>query len=309
MKGVFYMNNKQLQYAIALSKTLNFSQVAEQLGISQPALSKQILNLEKDLGVELFDRKQTPLALTPAGEYFFHHAQDLIYREEQLYKSMEDFKMFKKGSLHIGISPFRSLYLMPSLCKKVKEKFPDVKIILHEFSSDILRANVADGKYDFAIINLPVNESILDITPIKQDQLVLVVPENLVPLIECPSIKTMEHIDFKYCKNLPFIVVSQSQEMRLLFEKICSMSNIEPKIAMEVVGLTTAWTMAQSGIGATLLPLQFIESVDSSDKLKLFIPNHKANVRQPAIITRRGQYISPYAQYAMDILTNKKIDD
>ena len=89
------MNNKQLKYAIALSRSLNFSQVAEKLGISQPALSKQILNLEKDLGVELFDRKQNPIALTPAGEHFFAEVQDLVYREEQLYKSMDDFKSGK----------------------------------------------------------------------------------------------------------------------------------------------------------------------------------------------------------------------
>lgn len=305
MKGVFQMNNKQLQYAIALSKSLNFSQVAEKLGISQPALSKQILNLEKDLGIELFDRKQTPLALTPAGEHFFQYAQDLIYREEQLYRSMEDFKSFKKGTLNIGISPFRSLYLMPDLCKKIKEKFPDVKIVLHEYSSDILRTNALDGKYDFAIVNLPVDESILDITPIEQDKLVLVVPENLIQLIECSLPENMDYIDFKYCENLPFIVVSQNQEMRHLFEKICAMSDIGPNIAMEVVGLTTAWTMAQSGIGATLLPLQFVQNVESDGKLKLFKLKHKANVRQPAIIMRRGQYISPYAKYAIDILTNK----
>ena len=297
------MNNKQLQYAIALSKSLNFSQVAEKLGISQPALSKQILNLEKDLGIELFDRKQTPLALTPAGEHFFLHAQDLVYREEQLYKSMEDFKSFKKGTLNIGISPFRSLYLMPNLSKKIREKFPDVKIVLHEYSSDILRANAIDGKYDFAIVNLPVNESILDITPIEQDQLVLAVPENLIKLMECSLNKDTNYIDFKYCKNLPFIVVSQNQEMRHLFEKICAMSEIEPPIAMEVVGITTAWTMAQAGIGATILPLQFLQNVDIKRNLKLFIPKHKANVRQPAIIMRRGQYISPYAKYAIELLT------
>ena len=61
------MNSKQLQYAIALSKSLNFSAVAEEFGISQPALSKQISNLEKTLGTELFDRTKTPIAITPAG--------------------------------------------------------------------------------------------------------------------------------------------------------------------------------------------------------------------------------------------------
>lgn len=299
------MNNKQLQYAIALSKSLNFSYVAEKLGISQPALSKQILNLERDLGVELFDRKQNPLVLTPAGEHFFRVAQDLLYREEQLYKSMDDFKSGKKGSLTIGISPFRSLYLMPELCKKVREKYPEVKIVLQEYSSDILRSGAADGKYDFAIVNLPVDESVFDVIPVEQDKLVLVVPDKLLSLIESHPQKPCGKLSFKNCKKLPFIVLSQNQEMRLLFEKICTTSDIHPNIAMEVVGLTTAWSMAQSGIGATLLPLQFVKNMDQDKNINIFIPDCDANIRQPAIITRHGQYISPYAQYAMDLLTNK----
>lgn len=299
------MNNKQLQYAIALSKSLNFSQVAEKLGISQPALSKQILNLEKELGVELFDRKQNPITLTPAGEHFFAEAQDLVYREEQLYKSMADFKFGKKGSLTIGISPFRALYLMSDICNKVRQEFPQIKIVLQEYSSDILRSGAADGKYDFAIVNLPVDDSVFDVTPIEQDTLVVVVPEKLLPSIEGSPKKFMEKLNFKNCKKLPFVVLSQNQEMRQLFEKICTTSNLRPKIAMEVVGLATAWSMAQAGIGATLLPLQFVKSMQSNNNISMFVPDCDANIRQPAIITRHGQYLSPYAKYAIDLLTKK----
>ena len=65
------MNSRQLHYAILLSQIRNFSQVAEKLDITQPALSKQILNLENELGVKLFDRNTIPLTLTPAGEHSF----------------------------------------------------------------------------------------------------------------------------------------------------------------------------------------------------------------------------------------------
>ena len=85
------MNNKQLEYAMELSKSLNFSYVAKELGISQPALSKQISALEKNLGVLLFDRSKNPIEITAAGKYFFDQAQELLYKEQQLYRSMEDF--------------------------------------------------------------------------------------------------------------------------------------------------------------------------------------------------------------------------
>ena len=130
------MNSRQLQYAIALSETRNFSQVAEKLGMTQPALSKQILSLEKELGVKLFDRDTNPISLTPAGERFVQDAKDLIYKEDQLIRSMERFRSGKEGQLTIGISPFRSLYLMPRIVKRLKEKFPGVRVCLQEWGSE-----------------------------------------------------------------------------------------------------------------------------------------------------------------------------
>lgn len=298
------MNTRQLQYAIELSKTLNFSQVAEQLGISQPALSKQISSLEKELGIDLFDRSFTPIRLTPAGEHFFQEAQELLYREDQLLHSMESFKNGKSGRLTIGISPFRCLYLIPDIAKKTKERFPGIEIVLHEISSDTIRKEAVEGKYDFAIVNLPVDDSVLEVIPIEPDTLVLAVPEEIAETLSASSNGKIPSIDFSDCKELPFIVVGQSQEMRLLFERMCAASDFRPKITMEVVGLASAWAMARAGIGATLLPLQFIEHMGKDANIRLFAPNCTMNTRQPAIIKRRGQYLSEYAQYAIELLTN-----
>lgn len=296
------MNNKQIQYAIELSKSLNFSQTAEKLGISQPALSKQILSLEKEVGVELFDRKKTPISLTAAGEYFFLKARELLYSEDQLYRSMDRFKNGEFGSLAIGISPFRSLYLLPQVTAKVKEKYPGVKIILHEAGSEQLRREAAEGRYDFAVVNLPVDESVLDIIPIEQDTLVLAVPNSMADKINNSNTDDSKKINFNEFKELPFIVVGQTQEMRQLFDKLCTMAEFIPNIAMEVVGLATAWSMVRAGIGATLLPLQFIKNMNPDDSIKLFFPDCNIYTRQPAIITRHGQYLSDYAKYAIELL-------
>ncbi len=294
------MNTKQLQYALMLYEVRNFSLVAEKLGITQPALSKQILNLENDLGVKLFDRTCSPLSVTPAGEHFFREAQKLLYREDQLLRSMQDFRSGKRGRLTIGISPFRSMYLIPETVKKVKEKYPDVEIVLHEVSSDILRKEAAEGKYDFAIVNLPVDETALDVTPIESDDLVIAVPDAL-----CKALPDKLQIDFDLCKDLPFVVVSQSQEMRRLFEKSCAAAEFTPKIACEVVGISTAWAMCRAGVGATLIPRQFAEYMGVGENVRLFSLKHTVRSRQPAIITRKGQYLSEYAQYTIRLLTEQ----
>lgn len=297
------MNTKQLYYAVELSKSLNFSQVAERLGISQPALSKQIAALEKDLNIKLFDRT-APLSLTAAGEHFIREAQELLYQEDQLMRSMEEYKTGDRGRLVIGISPFRCLYLIPPVVKKLKEEFPDIEIALHEISSDVLRQETAEGKYDFAIINLPVDESVLDVLPIEADTMVLAVPKTMLDALPPVDLsEPMPQMDLKDCKNLPFITVGQSQEMRRLFDQNCANAKFHPHICMEVVGVATAWAMAREGLGATLLPLQFVNAMGDHESLVLFTLKHSVRSRQPAVCTRRGQYLSKYAEYAIKLLT------
>jgi len=295
------MNHRQLQYAVMLAQVRNFSQVAEALSISQPALSKQILHLEQELGVKLFDRTTQPLTLTPAGERFVQEAEALLYRKDQLLRSMERFRSGEEGRLVIGISPFRSQYLMPGFVKKMRTRFPGLQIFLHETGSDALRKEAAEGKYDFAIVNLPVEEALLDVTPLEPDTLVLSVPNEMLPLLPDPS----SPLRLEDCARLPFVVVGQNQEMRQLFDRMCIQAGLHPNIAMEVVGLSTAWTMSCAGIGAALLPLQFVTDEMRDRAVTLFTLANNSFSRQPAIVKRRGQYLSEYARYAIALLTDK----
>ena len=293
-----------MQYAVMLSEVGSFSQLAEKLNISQPALSKQILSLEKELGVVLFDRNVTPIALTGAGEYFVREARELLYKEDNLEKSMEQFKSGEKGTLTIGITPFRSAYLIPRIVKKIREKFPNVKIKLVEEGSEVLRKDATDGKFDFAIVNLPVDEAVLDVTLIEPDKLALVVPREIIE--KCPKLMGKTKVDFADLGELPFVAVGANQEMRVLFEKLCAKTGVRPEIVTEVVGLTTAWEMALTGVGATLLPLQFVVSEISNGRVEVIELENDVYLRQPAVVVKHNQYLSDYAKYAINLLTNGK---
>ena len=297
------MNARQLEYAIRLARVRNFSQVAEELKISQPALSKQILNLESELGVKLFDRNTNPLKLTPAGEHFVQEAQELLYREDQLLRSMERFRSGEAGELIIGVTPFRSSYLMPGIVAKLRRKFPGIRVRLAEYGSDILRREVAEGRYDLAVVNLPVDESVLEARPLEKDQLVLVLRREL--LEKAPSLRGQESVDFAQCGELPFVVVGQTQEMRQLFEKLCARAAIHPPVAAEVVGLTTMWDMACAGVGAALLPMQFVER-KAGEEMAILPLRELIYSRQVAIVTKRGQYLSEAARYTIDLLEGRE---
>lgn len=296
------MNSRQLEYAVLLSQIRNYSQVAEKLNISQPALSKQIMSLEAELGVKLFDRSTTPLSLTPAGAYFIKEAQDLLYKEEQLTKAMDRFHSGEAGQLVIGITPFRSSYLIPHIIKQVREQFPGIQIKLHEAGSDILRKEAAEGKYDFAIVNLPVDDSLLDIVTLEPDRLVLAIPVDLCS--KNASVTTGKPLSIMDCRNLPFVVVGQNQEMRRLFDRLCAAANFHPTIAAEVVSLTTAWAVARAGVGATILPLQFIGSEHADDRLHIIELQDTIHIRQPVIVARKGQHLTDAAKYAITRLAS-----
>lgn len=296
------MNSRQLQYAIQLAEVCNFSQLADKLSITQPALSKQIKALEDELGIKLFNRDTVPLQLTPAGEYFIREAKNLLYGENQLLASMEQFKNGEAGKLTIGISPSKSIYLMPDVLNKVKEKYPNVQIVLEEARSDILRKDAADGKFDFAILNHPIDDTLFDIYPIKRDELILAVPN---PMLDKLSFTEKgDVIDFKSCSKLPFITVGEGQELRTIFDRLCKGAGFYPIIAAEIKGgIVTARALMLEGIGATVLPLQFAEKECTGKAVTLFKLKEKITTRQPAVVIKKGQYVSDYAKYAVDILT------
>ncbi|MBR6569435.1 MAG: LysR family transcriptional regulator [Clostridia bacterium] len=294
------MNTRQLQYAVLLAKARSFSHVAEDLGISQPALSKQIIALEDELGIRLFERT-TPLTLTAAGEHFAAKAEKLLFEEEQLIRTMARYRTGESGKLVIGISPSRSIYLMPDFVRAMKAQFPHLQIILREGSTTLLHKGICDGLYDLAILNLPVDETLLDVHPMKPDPLVLVVPDTLLPLIPDVPSAPGDALDLAVCSRLPFVTLSPGQELRLQFDKLCAQAQFEPDIQLEAASVITTSAMVQAGFGAAVLPLHFMQGSKPAN-VRLFPLQQIASTRQPAVVLKRGQYISPYAEYAIKLL-------
>lgn len=294
------MNSKQLQYAVVLARVKNFSVAAEELGITQPAFSKQIIALENELGIKLFDRGANPLLTTAAGEFFIEKAKKILFEQETLMKTMEGYKSGEYGKLTIGIAPFRSLYVMPSLVGKLKKEFPDLHIVLQEHGLEQLEKGLREGLYDFAIMNLPVEDPNFEVIPLESDSLVLAVPEKMAHLIKVQN--ALGKVSLSDCQDLPFVVVGHNQEMRKLFEKLCADAEIEPNIFVEVTGVTTAREMVRAGLAATIIPRPFLQNEDGNSSVVLFELEQVEYVRQPAVVLMRNQYVSKYAEYAIKLL-------
>ncbi len=302
------MNTRQLQYALLLSRERSFSLAAEQLKITQPAFSKQILNLEKELGVTLFDRSSNPLSLTPAGETFISHARELVFKEDQLKELMDGYRHNNFKKLTIGISPFRCSYMIGDVVRILQQRYPNLQVVLQETGSEELHKNAVDGSADISIMNLPVDETLLDIFPLEPETIVLAVPDELIPAlppVENDGDYPYPVINLAECENLPFIVLGKHQELRQLFDKLCLLSHLHPTICTEAVGITTALHLALSGVGATILPLPVLLKNKMYSGLSYFSIKHCTFSRKPVIAIRKDIPLSDYAKDAIQLLTKK----
>ncbi len=296
------MNSRQLHIAVILAETRNFSTAAEKLNISQPAFSKQIIALENELGIKLFDRSTSPLSITPAGEFFIEKAKNILFEEDILLKTVEKYKSGERGKLVIGAVPFRSSYMMPGLIKSLKDKFPDLQVVLLEYGLSVLEKGLSEGEYDFAIMNLPIDNPEFETIPLCEDELVLAVPKGYKSLMETDREGVIN--DLSAAKNVPFVTVGKEQEMRKLFDVLCKKSGITPEIYATVTGVATAWEIVKSGSAATIIPKQFIDAKGETDKVEIYKIKNTPYKRQSAVVLRRGQYVSEYAKFAIEELKN-----
>src|SRR5579884_3746716 len=146
------MQLEQLRYFLAVARHLSFTRAAESLPLSQPSLTNQIRKLERELGVELFERTTRRVRLTPAGEDFVGAAQQILNLVETAELEMQEFSGLKRGRLVLGTIPTVGAFSLPPLLARFREQFPGIELILHEEGSDVLLQQLLEESIDLAII-------------------------------------------------------------------------------------------------------------------------------------------------------------
>ncbi|GKU80497.1 LysR family transcriptional regulator [Paenibacillus sp. L3-i20] len=171
------MNLIKLQTFITLSKCLNFTEAAEQLYCSQPAVTMQIQSLEKDLGFPLFDRIGKKLFLTNQGEHFKPYAEQIINLVHSSKEHIKQLDNLAFGTLSFGASNFVGVYLLPAVLSNFTKKYSGIKINMNITSSTHLINMLESNKVELLVLSnrIPVDESYFATNTFHQDKLVLVV--------------------------------------------------------------------------------------------------------------------------------------
>ncbi|HMQ05705.1 MAG TPA: hydrogen peroxide-inducible genes activator [Saprospiraceae bacterium] len=150
------MTLQQLEYALILSKYGNFSKAAKVLGITQPALSLQIQNLEANVGLIIFDRATKPIQPTYGGRIFLEKAQMLVTEASQLKNIAIELGQEFKGELKLGIIPTVAPYLVPLFIDVINIKYPKLRLHISEALTEEILEGLNSGRFHGGIIATPI---------------------------------------------------------------------------------------------------------------------------------------------------------
>lgn len=252
---------RQLRYLDALARHRHFGRAAEDCAVSQPALSMQIRDLERFLGVELVERRTGDVALTETGA-------DIARRGKQILSAVNDLADFARhrgkalcGPLRLGVIPTIAPYLLPRLLPVLQERYPDLRLELRETQTRALVEELERGSLDLIMVALPLDNSEIETLPLFEDPFVLAVPAD-EKLAQAGRIKA-DSIDPQR-----LILLEEGHCLRDQALAFCAVARREG-VEFGATSLATVMQMVANGYGVTLLPQIAVESEARDQRVKL----------------------------------------
>jgi DNA-binding transcriptional LysR family regulator len=245
------MELRHLRYFVTVAEELNVSRASARLRISQPAVSRQLRDLEEELGVELFARDKSKLKLTPAGEAFLAHARDLLRRSKDAAKEMAAFRPQTGRSLAVGyIAPVLASTLTPAL-RAFGQKNPEVEIVLHEMAPGEQIKALRESRIDLALPgnSCPVLSDEFEIVELEQIPLEAVLPDNHLLALR-------KRIALAELKDETFIGFDEDHfpGRNDMICRVCQDAGFTPRLRYRVESLSAMLAKVAAGSGVTLTP-------------------------------------------------------
>jgi DNA-binding transcriptional LysR family regulator len=306
------MDFRELQYMLMVAEEKSFSKAAQKLYIAQPSLSQYIQKVEQQMGVQLFDRSSSPLNLTFAGELYVETAKRILDLKDQLSQQIEDIANLKKGRLSIGLSSFRSTYIMPLLLPLFHERFPGIEVVLYEGTSVELENSALNGTTDITITTLPIQENLLSYESIFTEEVLIALPPNYKiseSLLESsPTQNKYPQISLAALSKEPFILLKQNQKLHQIATSLCRQAGFKPRIILESESIEAAHALVAAGIGVAFIPDTLAKFKKVSSHPQYFSLRGQAPSRTVIIAYRKGRYLSrpanEFINIAKEILTS-----
>ncbi|HEY2589668.1 MAG TPA: LysR family transcriptional regulator [Tepidisphaeraceae bacterium] len=240
------MNLNHLAIFHAVAAERNVSRGARRLMISQPAASKQLLQLERNLGVKLFDRVPRGVRLTEAGEMLARYAARLFAIEAEAESAIQELRGLRRGRLRLGASTTLGVYLLPDIFVRFRRTYPDIYASLEVIGSAAVERRLLEGDLDLGFVESFSGDERLEAVAFHTDELVPIAPPGH------PLARKRRVTPEQFC-NEPFVVRDTGSETKSFVERALASKGIVVQPVMSL-GTTEAIKRAvASGIGVAIV--------------------------------------------------------
>lgn len=301
------MELRQLKYFIEVAEREHMSEAAEHLGIAQSAISRQVTNLEKELGVQLFERKGRNVKLLPIGKVFLIHAKEAIKSIEYAKKQIDEYIDPERGSIKIGFPTSLARSLLPPLLNEFKMNYPDIQFQLRQGTYQFLIDAVKRRELNIAFIGPVITDDpLINGRTLFYEKMYLLIPSQ-------HRLAKRKSIYLTELKEENFVLFPRGYVFEELVVEACHSVGFEPQVISQGGDLEAVKGMVATGIGITILPESAIGEFKSpyTAKIPISSPNLERSV---GLITPKHRKLSPsedvFYQFALNYFeTNNPITD
>lgn len=238
---------RQLRYFEALARTQHFGMAADQCAVTQPALSMQIKELERELGIELVERRGNSVVLSSAGQEVAGRAAAILGQVRELSEWARQHHGVLSGPMRLGIIPSVAPYLLPQILTQVQRQYPALDLQIRETQTDLLVDELLHGDLDAALIALPVQNAQLEAMPLFDDRFLVAVQAQAAD--QWASKDLLEWIGQER-----LLLLEEGHCLRDQALHYCQIANMQARKSLGAASLTTIMQMVAAGHGITLLP-------------------------------------------------------
>jgi LysR family hydrogen peroxide-inducible transcriptional activator len=238
---------RQLQYVVAVAESLSFRKAAERCHVSQPSLSAQLAQLEEALAVRLFERDQRRVLVTPPGAELVERARVILRDVDDLVELARRAGDPLAGTLHLGVIPTISPYLLPGITSAFRAAYPQLTVMWVEDKTDTLLRSLHVGTLDAVLLALEAEIGDVEREVIGHDPFVLATPPGHPLGMKLSRVKSAELHDTSV------LLLSEGHCFREQALAFCSSAKVH-ELEFRATSLSTLAQMVAGGAGVTLLP-------------------------------------------------------
>jgi DNA-binding transcriptional LysR family regulator len=240
---------RHLRYFLAVGEASNFTKAAARLRVAQPALSRQIQDLEEEIGVSLLRRSSRGVTLTAEGKLFLEQVRELLKHADVSVEKVRALARGQYGELHIGYAAVPTTVILPPTLAAFQTVAPDVKVVLHDFSSDELISGLRNGTLELAIMVEPTAEQTAGI----EFEVLQTSPLGVAMSATHPFAR-LKSIPLKKLAAEPIVGLSRKDypEFQRFIDRLFASVDVKPQIAVECDSMSSLITEVEAGRGVSL---------------------------------------------------------